>query len=135
MKPFSQLKRLNEESCPIATQSLENNLKYRQIAIDKYTYGPANPDEPGDFWSRISEIWGIEDSEAQSMRCGNCSAFNVSDKMRQCINAGIADDKKDGQAVIDKADLGYCEILHFKCAGTRTCALWLTGGPLDNKDV
>lgn len=31
--------------CPIATQDISVNLEKRQIAIDKYGYGPANPDE------------------------------------------------------------------------------------------
>lgn len=126
---------LREESCPPATQNLDINIKNRQVAIDKYTYGPANPGNPGDYWDRIAQIWNIPTKEAMTMRCGNCSAFNVSDKVRNCINVGIGDHKDDGEAVIEKADLGYCEILHFKCAGTRTCAVWLHGGPLDNKDL
>ena len=41
----------------------------------------------------------------------------------------------DAMATIEKADLGYCNIIHFKCAGSRSCSLWLTNGPLDNKDL
>jgi hypothetical protein len=37
-------------------------------------------------------------------------------------------------ATIEKADLGYCNFLHFKCAGTRSCTAWVTGGAIDNKD-
>jgi hypothetical protein len=134
--PFSTYleEKKSEESCPIATHDLDVNIKNRQVAIDKYTYGPANPEKPGAFFLKIADIWGINEKEAKTMRCGNCSAFNVSDSMRKCISDGINDGDKDGMAVIEKADLGYCEILHFKCAGTRTCKLWLTGGPLDNKD-
>ena len=33
-------------------------------------------------------------------------------------------------AVQDAADLGYCELFHFKCAATRTCDAWLVGGPI-----
>jgi hypothetical protein len=104
VKTFTSIRILAEEACPIATKDLGNNLKHRQIAIDKYTYGPANPEKPGDFWSRISDIWGIDDKEAQTMRCGNCSAFNVSDSMRKCISDGINDGDKNGMAVIEKAD-------------------------------
>ena len=32
--------------------------------------------------------------------------------------------------VIAKANLGYCELFHFKCAGNRTCDAWLAGGPI-----
>ena len=124
-----------EQSCPVATQNLDVNVKNRQTAIDKYMYGPANPNKPGDFWDKIAEMWDIPVKEAQTMRCGNCAAVNFSDKMRQCISKGIDSEDGHGDAVIEKADLGYCELLHFKCAGTRTCAIWLTDGPLDNKDI
>jgi len=130
VKTFFALREAND-SCPIATHNLDVNIKNRQIAIDKYVYGPANPDEPGTFFNRIADIWDIPVEEAKTMKCGNCAAFNISDKMRACINAGIGDHKEDGDAVIQLADLGYCELLHFKCAGTRTCEVWLTGGPLE----
>jgi hypothetical protein len=130
VKTFFALREAND-ICPIATHNLDVNIKNRQVAIDKYTYGPANPKEPGTFFNQIADMWDIPVEEAKTMRCGNCAAFNISDKMRDCINAGIGDHKEDGDAVIQLADLGYCEILHFKCAGTRTCAIWLTGGPLE----
>jgi hypothetical protein len=49
---------------------------------------------------------------------------------------GIKGDSKevDAMATIHKADLGYCNFLHFKCAGTRSCTAWVTGGAIDNKD-
>jgi hypothetical protein len=130
MKTFFEL-REEAEVCPIATHNLDVNVKNRQVAIDKFVYGPANPKEPGEFFNRIADMWKIPVEEAKTMRCGNCAAFNISDKMRACINAGIGDHKEDGDAVIQLADLGYCELLHFKCAGTRTCSIWLTGGPLE----
>ena len=40
----------------------------------------------------------------------------------------------DALATIEKADLGYCNFLHFKCAGNRSCSAWVTGGALDDKD-
>jgi len=32
--------------------------------------------------------------------------------------------------MVDKANLGYCELFDFKCAGDRTCDAWITGGPI-----
>jgi len=37
-------------------------------------------------------------------------------------------------ATIHKADVGYCNFLHFKCAGTRSCKSWISGGAIDDKD-
>jgi hypothetical protein len=137
MKNFHSLRsELYEAACPVATQDLDTNVKNRQHAIDEYLYGPANPNEPGDHWNKVAKVWGISVENAQTMTCGNCAAFDISDKMRKCIEVGMQGKEKsaDALATAEKADLGYCNILHFKCAGTRTCKLWLTDGPIDNKD-
>jgi len=70
------------------------------------------------------------------MLCGNCAAFDASDSMRKCIESGIQgnDSHVDAAATINLSDLGYCNFLHFKCAGTRTCAAWVVGGPITEKD-
>lgn len=128
MKKYTQFKiELQEEACPIATRDLDVNVKNRQHAIDEYVYGPANPQEPGDYWSRLGKIWGISAEEASTMRCDNCAAFNMTPKMKKCIADGIG---PNGMDVVDQAELGYCEILQFKCAGDRSCSVWLTNGPL-----
>ena len=137
MKKFFELRNeLYESACPVATQDLDTNVKNRQHAIDEYLYGPANPNEPGDHWNKIAKVWSISVENAKTMTCGNCAAFDISDKMRKCIEVGMQGKEKfaDALATAEKADLGYCNILHFKCAGTRTCKLWLTDGPIDNKD-
>ena len=137
MKQFKNFRiDLMEATCPVATINLDINVKNRQHAIDEYLYGPANPNEPGEHWNKIAKVWGINVDNAKTMTCGNCAAFDISDKMRKCIESGMKGDEQaaDTMATAEKADLGYCNILHFKCAGTRTCKLWLTDGPIDNKD-
>jgi hypothetical protein len=128
---------LREEACPVATQNLDVNVKNRQHAIDEYHYGPANPNEPGAYWKDAAKIWGIDEKTAMTMKCENCAAFDISDKMRDCIDSGMKGDEEsvDAMATINKSDLGYCNILHFKCAGTRSCSVWLTNGPIDDKDL
>lgn len=122
--------------CPTATLNINENLKNRQNAIDNYQYGPANPDKPGRFWIQIADVWGIDEKTAKTMKCSNCAAFDVSDQMWACIEAGIKgkEEHADAMASIHKADLGYCNFLHFKCAGSRTCKAWISGGAIDNKD-
>lgn len=137
MKQFKILRHtLYEESCPTATFNLEVNVANRQHAIDEHNYGPANPDAPEDYWKKSAAIWGIDEKTARTMKCENCAAFDVSDKMRKCIETGMMGKEKaaDTMATAEKADLGYCNILHFKCAGSRSCSVWLTNGPIDNKD-
>lgn len=125
--------------CPVATQNIDVNIRNRQIAITKYGYGPANPtDEEAEntaFWDKKAAMWKTTVENVKSMRCGNCAAFNVSDKMRDCIARGMKDEGNDPMATIEKADIGYCAFLHFKCAGDRTCDAWVVGGAVDNKDL
>jgi hypothetical protein len=125
-----------EKGCPVATYNIDVNLKNRQKAIDEYYYGPANPDKPESYWKDAARRWNITEKTAKTMTCGNCAAFDVSDKMWHCMDLGIKGNDKavDGMATIHKADLGYCNFLHFKCAGTRSCTAWVTGGAIDNKD-
>lgn len=125
-----------DKGCPVATYNIDLNLKNRQKAIDEYHYGPANPNKPGSYWKNLSKIFKIDEKTARSMTCSNCAAFDVSDSMRKCIEDGIKGDEKEiaANATINLSDLGYCNFLHFKCAGSRSCAAWVTGGPITEKD-
>jgi len=136
MREYIKIVEAANKGCPIATQDIDVNLKNRQTAIDDYMYGPANPEKPGNYWKDYAKKWGIDESTAKTMQCNNCAAFDVSDKMWACIESGIQGDEKDADAMatIHKADLGYCNFLHFKCAGTRSCTAWVSGGALDDKD-
>ena len=133
--------KLEEEGhkCPLPTRDLHVNLKNRTIAFTNYGYGPANPGEPSKpFWTRKSVIWNCPESEAKTMRCGNCSAFIQTSQMLECIKAGIeaknpAEESGYDEDVIETAQLGFCELFHFKCAGTRTCDAWLVGGPITDE--
>lgn len=124
------------KNCPRATYDLDTNLANRQKAIEEYFYGPANPDKPESYWEEAAKRWGVEESTAKTMKCENCAAFDVSDEMRECIVNGVRGEEKnaDVMATINLADLGFCNFLHFKCAGSRSCTAWVTGGPIDNKD-
>jgi len=137
MRQYITIVEAANKGCPIATQDVDVNLKNRQTAIDDYFYGPANPDKPGNYWKDYAKRWKIDEATAKTMQCNNCAAFDVSDKMWACIESGIQGDEKfaDAMATIHKADLGYCNFLHFKCAGTRSCTAWVSGGAIDDKDL
>jgi len=124
------------KGCPIATHDIDVNLKNRQKAIDEYHYGPANPDQAENYWTKSAKMFNVSTATAKTMLCGNCAAFDVSDSMRACISTGIKGDESgvDANASINLADLGYCNFLHFKCAGARSCKAWVTGGPITEKD-
>lgn len=118
--------------CPLATHDIKENLKNRNWAFKNVGYGPANPDEPNEeFWNDKADEWQTDVEQAQTMRCGNCSAFIQTPEILECIRSGI-DKEKDSYAedVMESADLGYCELFDFKCAASRTCNAWLVGGPI-----
>jgi len=51
----------------------------------------------------------------------------------KCIKDGLEKDEEglsyDDQ-FIEAADLGYCDLFQFTCAGARTCDAWKSGGPI-----
>lgn len=132
MRNYINLIEAMESGCPPATQSIDLNLKNRQKAIDEYDYGPLDPNQPNEeYWQKIADAWNTTADEAQSARCGNCAAFDITDKMQACIAKGIGTEPgSDPTSTIDAGTLGYCKFLKFKCAAKRTCSAWVEGGPI-----
>lgn len=118
-------------SCPKATLDIAENLANRQKAINIAMYGPPNPRLANDaYWAKLASVWGTSPAEAKTMLCGNCGFFDIKPKTLECIRTGIGRDGVDPQDSVVAAELGYCRAFHFKCAGSRTCSAWVTGGPI-----
>ena len=130
MRNYINLIEAVQKGCPLATHDIDENLKNRQTAIDEYHYGPANPDRAEDYWTKSARGFKVSVATAKTMQCANCAAFNISDSMYKCIHDGMGKDAYEAEKTREAADLGYCTLLHFKCAGTRSCQLWITGGPI-----
>jgi hypothetical protein len=119
------------DQCPVETQDIKANLINRAKAVDVANYGPANPLEPNsDYWTAKAAQFKTTVDEAKTMRCGNCAAFNVSLRIKDCIAKGIGVDAKE---VEQAGELGYCEFFDFKCAAKRTCDAWVVGGPISEE--
>ena len=116
--------------CPPATQDLELNTKNRDAAIqaEHIQYGPLNVSEPENYWQNIAAHWNTSEKAARKSLCGNCVAFDISPRMKDCMPGETSD--QDGQ-------LGYCWMHHFKCHSARSCYTWAKGGPIkdDNKSA
>jgi hypothetical protein len=128
----------NGASCPAATQDVALNLANRQHAIDTANYGPLNPAQPNeDFWQRLADKWGVSVEQAKQSRCGNCAAFVQTSKVLSCIESGLAAGGVTGGEwdTVAAGDLGYCEAFDFKCASSRTCDAWVTGGPITDANA
>lgn len=121
----------NGPVCPRSTQDVAENLRNRGRAIEVAKYGPANPAlENRPFWRRLAELWGTTEAAAKTMRCGSCAFFDVRPEMLDCIAHGIERLGTDPYDVIVAGELGYCRAFDFKCASSRTCDAWVTGGPI-----
>ena len=79
--------------------------------------------------------WDVPADEAKTMRCGNCAAFIQTAKMLECIRDGMSPDaREDVMDTIEAGNLGYCDLLDFKCAADRTCSAWIVGGPITDEE-
>jgi hypothetical protein len=159
IKLMDVLSEAEDKGCPLPTQNIDLNLKNRNKAFKKYNYGPADPrhdlavkvteldygnlkdsdfkskeeleESPNiSYWNKLMDIYNTEDIFAiLKQRCGNCAAFNISDKMRDCIKKGIGDEAPV-EPIIKVGEIGYCRFLKFKCAAARACQAWVSGGPI-----
>jgi hypothetical protein len=120
--------------CPPATQDVSLNLRNRENAIKSAAYGPLNPKLPNtEFWAKKADRWTVSPRQARQSLCGNCAAFIVTAKMLDCIADGLKQgggSAKDAWSTVEAGELGYCEAFDFKCAASRTCDAWITGGPV-----
>ena len=118
----------SEMDCPKATKDLELNTKNRDSAIKAghIKYGPLNVDEPGDYWKKVADKWNTTEEAAKTSLCANCTAFDVSPRMLECMPGETSDD--DGA-------LGYCWMHHFKCHSARACHTWAKGGPIKDDKI
>ena len=98
---------IQERLCPLATQDKNLNAENKRKAAAAKDIKYGHPDE-------VPELKKLEE---KGQLCGNCAAFNITDKMVDCGGAS-----KDGTT-------GYCEMHRFTCAADKTCLTWASGGP------
>ena len=115
-----------EMACPLPTQDLELNTKNRNSSIkaDYIQYGPLNLEDE-EYWERAAEHWNTSVEVAKKSKCKNCVAFDISERMLECMPGSV---QNDGY-------LGYCWMHSFKCHSERTCYTWAAGGPIDTNKV
>ena len=113
-----------------ALTDLDLNTKNRDMTTQNDGYGPLNPgDKKGSksFWEEKAKMWKTTTEAAMEARCGNCAAFNQAPDVMKKMAEGLG---PAGEKIQDLANLGFCELFEFKCAGDRTCNKWLVNGPI-----
>ena len=128
IKINKSFKKIKDLVCPPATQDLKLNTKNRDVAIkaEHIQYGPLNIDAPGDYWKNIAMAWNTTEEAAMKSQCGNCVAFDLSPRMKECMPGETSD---------QEGELGYCWMHHFKCHSLRACRTWAKGGPITDDNI
>lgn len=118
-----------------ALMDLDLNTKNRDMTTKHDGYGPLNPmDVKGSksFWEDKAKMWNTTTEAAMEARCRNCAAFNQAPAIMNKMAEGLG---PAGEKIQDLANLGFCELFEFKCAGDRTCNKWLVNGPITEEDT
>ena len=131
------------DKCPRATKSVKLNTLNRQKCIEDYQYGPPNPALPNEqYWYDYAKKWlkgkeptANEIEQFKTMRCWNCSAFDISPRMMKCLPPVDENDNYDLQGLSTNTVFGYCWMHHFKCRSERTCYTWAGGGPIKTDET
>ena len=121
----------NGDSCPLATRDLQVNTRNRNNAIQQpfIKYGPLNLEDE-QYWVDAAEHWNTTVEVAKESRCGNCIAFDISPKMKECMPGPASEPIED-----EDGELGYCWMHDFKCHSARACYTWAAGGPISEDKV
>ena len=122
------IKKLEQKfkECPPATHDVDLNTKNRDSTVKNHNYGPLNTDEPGDYWEKVADKWNTSVEAVRTSLCGNCTAFDVSPRMLECMPGEVSD---------ESGVLGYCWMHHFKCHSARSCNTWAKGGPIKDDKI
>ncbi len=101
----------------------EENSKIMRSLIKEWSLGPdkasARPGENAEFWSKISDVWGIPEEDARRRLCANCEYFdNRPDSMK--VMESVPFNRFDA----DGGGRGYCHNFDFICHNLRTCQAW-----------
>ena len=87
--------------------------------------------DDNEYWLDIAKHWKIKGDEKEKIKiakksvCGNCAAFDLSPRMKECMPGAVQEDGR----------LGYCWMHKFKCHSSRTCYTWAAGGPIKEDKI
>lgn len=96
-----------DDTCPAATQNKELSDSNRGIAASDRKIAYMHPDDAVKILALTRE----------GKLCGNCAAYDISEKMVQCGGADA------------EGTYGYCKMHDFSCAAEKTCLTYAPGGP------
>lgn len=103
--------------------STAENRRNRDGVARNWSLGPekasVEPTANGPYWSRMADLWSVDEAEARCRFCANCEYYDNSPDMQAKMKA-IPLDKFD----MDGGGRGYCVKFDFICHNLRVCQAW-----------
>lgn len=110
---------------PEIANSAESNQNMTRVEKE-WNLGPElaseMPGANGEYWSKMAEIWDLDEDEARRRVCGNCEYGKNSPRYMKAMDS-IPFSKFDA----DGGGRVYCEKFDFVCHNLRTCQAWEDG--------
>ena len=130
-KSFFKIRQITEavagDSCPVASQEPHINAANKASAIQNFLYGPAMPfADNKDYFVAVAQAMNMQPEDVQGARCQNCAYNNNDPAVQECIAVGMGGSESfDPMQTIQKANMGYCQALHFLTEGVKGCSMWV----------
>lgn len=109
----------DEDTISTARQNVIN----RQNVVDNWELGPVKasvqPNANADYWSKMADLWSVDEAQARRQLCANCEYFNNTPAMQENMES-VPLDKFD----LDGGGRGYCTKFDFICHNLRVCQAW-----------
>jgi len=94
-----------------------------QNAVENWNLGPqlasSDPEANPEYWSKMAEIWSVNEADARRRLCANCEYFNNTPEMMRSM-----EDIPLNAFDADGGGRGWCEKLDFICHNLRVCQAW-----------
>jgi len=107
---------------PEMPSAKENDATVKRLMKD-WALGPekASPDFTSNkpYWTKVAEIWNVEEAQARRQLCANCEYFENTPEMLEAMEA-IPLNALD----MDGGGRGFCHKFDFICHNLRTCQAW-----------
>lgn len=112
--------------------SAEENKLTAEWLMKEWNLGPedasADPKANPEYWSRMAEVWNIEEEKARRRLCANCEYFDDRPStLKKLETIPFNDMDADG------GGRGFCKKFDFICHNLRTCQAWESTWDEDNE--
>jgi hypothetical protein len=107
---------VDESEYPITKES---NDRMTKTLMETRHLGAKDPANPGDFWVKLVEFWGLPEEMTANRYCANCEYFDNSTKALKAMKV-VPENEFDRNG----GGRGFCHKYEFICHNLRVCESW-----------